>query len=109
MTAPKGSSLEAFEAARKAGATSEEASAASGAVRLEEQEPSREEEGAAREAEARRLRIADEEDSEDGWVDEEADEEEGRAANETIGQRVRARRGRRQATRTLPGGGGQMR
>ncbi|KAJ7172819.1 hypothetical protein C8R43DRAFT_943893 [Mycena crocata] len=111
LTAPKGSSLEAYETARKSGATNEEALAALGPVVLEAQEPSREEEGAAREAEAKRQRgvRADEE----GWMDEESGDEEAdedkEVAGETIAQRVRARRVTTQATRTLPGGGGQMR
>jgi hypothetical protein len=47
------------------------------------------------------------EEDEDGWVDdEEANEEE--VLGRSIGQRVRARRARMQAMRTLPGGGGQM-
>ncbi|KAJ6626469.1 hypothetical protein B0H10DRAFT_1941777 [Mycena sp. CBHHK59/15] len=74
----------------------------------EEPEMSREEEGVARDAEARRLKTGSEEGAKEDWMDEEeADEEE--AVGESIGERLRARKVARQATRTLPRGGGQMR
>ncbi|KAF8144987.1 hypothetical protein K438DRAFT_2100198 [Mycena galopus ATCC 62051] len=76
-----GSSLEAYEAARKAGATDGEALEAVDPVVLEEPEPSREEESAARKADAGRQRGAD--DDEDGWTDEEEADEE----RTSIGQR----------------------
>jgi hypothetical protein len=91
LKAPKGSSLEAYETARKAGATSEEALAALGQAVLKEPEPSREEE-----ADARSRGKADED--EEGWTDEEEVEgeadDEGEVPGETIGERVRARRAR---------------
>ncbi|KAF8195133.1 hypothetical protein K438DRAFT_2126860 [Mycena galopus ATCC 62051] len=92
LKAPKGSSLEAYEAARKAGATNEEALVAAGPKVAEGQEPSREEEDAAREAEERKVRGADED--EDAWVDvqDDEDDEEDGVEGETIAQRVRARR-----------------
>jgi hypothetical protein len=106
LKAPKGSSLEVYEADRRNGATDEEAPAAAGPVVLEKPEPSREEEGAEREADPKRQRMA--EDDEDNWIDEEdADEEEG--VGVSIGERVRVRKLAAQATRTLPRGGGQMR
>ncbi|KAJ7115619.1 hypothetical protein C8R43DRAFT_1038621 [Mycena crocata] len=96
LKAPKGSSLEAYEMARRAGATNGEALAVSGPVELEDSEPSREEEGAAREADERRRKGIAEDDEDDWMDDEEADEG---AVGDSIGERVRARA---QATRTLP-------
>ncbi|KAJ7170458.1 hypothetical protein C8R43DRAFT_944967 [Mycena crocata] len=72
LKAPKGSSLEAYEMARRAGTTNEEVLAVSGPVELEDSEPSCEEKGTAREADEtwrRRKGIA--EDDEDDWMDEE--------------------------------------
>jgi hypothetical protein len=107
MKAPRGSSLEAHESSRKAGEVAEEAPGEATLV-AEEPEPSREEEGATRDAKARRLAGRSAEETEEDWVDdEEAEEEE--AVGESIGARLRARKGSRQATRTLPRGGGQMR
>ncbi|KAJ6551327.1 hypothetical protein B0H19DRAFT_950852 [Mycena capillaripes] len=107
LKAPKGSSLEAHEASRKAGEVAGRSPEEEPLV-AEEPEPSREEAGAARDAEARRLKNRNTEEAEEDWTDEEeADEEE--AVGESIGERLRARKARRQATRTLPRGGGQMR
>jgi hypothetical protein len=106
LQAPKGSSLEAYEAARRAGGTNEEAIAAAGPVLLLEAEPDREDEGASRRAEETRRRKADED--EGAWVDEDEDEDD-EEEEVSIGERIRARRTGAQATRTLPGGGGHMR
>jgi hypothetical protein len=107
MKAPKGSSLEAHEASRKAGETAGRSPEEESLV-AEEPEPSREEEGAARDAEARSLKSKSTEEAEEDWTDEEeADEEE--VVGESIGERLRSRKVARQATRTLPRGGGQMR
>jgi hypothetical protein len=99
FTAPKGSSLEAYETVQKAGATDEEALAASGPVILEATEPSREEEGVARETEEKRRRSAKA--KEDDWTDEEKTIEED-VTEGGIGERLRARKARAQATRTSP-------
>ncbi|KAJ7142841.1 hypothetical protein C8R44DRAFT_603574 [Mycena epipterygia] len=102
MTPPKGSSLEAYEAALKAG-TATQVNAAE-LVTLGEPEPSRDEQSVAREmAETDLTMKARAEEEEKDWVDE--DEEEAG----TIGMRLRKRKAGTQATRTLPGGGGQMR
>jgi hypothetical protein len=106
LKAPKGSSLEAHEASRKAGEAAERSPEEEPLV-AEEPEPSREEEGAARDAEARSLKSRSTEEAEEDWIDEETDEEE--AVGESIGERLRSRKAARQATRTLPRGGGQMR
>jgi hypothetical protein len=114
LQAPTGSSLEAYEAARRAGNTNEEAIAAAGPALQEETEPSREEEGASRQAEEAGRQKADED---EGAQVEEDDEEIGKEEEEaSIGERIRARRTGTQATRTgtqatrtLPGGGGHMR
>jgi hypothetical protein len=103
LKAPKGSSLEAYEEARRGGMAGERAGVTAGPVVLDDEEPSREAESADRDVEEKRRRGA--KDDEDGWMDEEeADEDE--EVGVSIGERVRARA---QATRTLPGGGGQMR
>jgi hypothetical protein len=88
---PKGSSLEAYEAARSAGATVEEALGSANQLLEEPKEPSCEEEGTAHDMEEKEAQGG--RDEEDGWVDEEqADEEE--ALGESIGQRLRARKAR---------------
>jgi hypothetical protein len=83
LKAPAGSSLKAYEMARKA----EQKERLDGRAEDEEDTDEAEEED-------------DEED--EGWEDEEAE-------GSTIGARLRARRAVTRATRTLPQGGGQMR
>jgi hypothetical protein len=104
LKAPVGSSLEAFEIARKAGLEPKEGldGRAAGVVvgdeaqsRHEEDEPNEDEEDTDEDDEE------DDEESE-GWEDEETEDS-------TIGARLRARRAVTKATRTLPQGGGQMR
>ncbi|KAJ7107509.1 hypothetical protein C8R44DRAFT_637308 [Mycena epipterygia] len=102
---PRGSSLEAYEAAIKTGAITrgKQVTANAQAV-FEDAEPSREEAGTAREmAEEDLARGVGADEEEKDWVDEEE------AVGDSIGQRLRLRKTRAQATRTLPGGGGQMR
>jgi hypothetical protein len=106
LHAPKGSSLEAYEAARRVGASNEEAIVAVGPVLLEEAEPSREEEDVSRQAEETGRRRVDKD--EGMWLDED-DDEDGEEEEALIGERIRARRARTQATRPLPGEGGHMR
>ncbi|KAJ7711794.1 hypothetical protein B0H16DRAFT_1744800 [Mycena metata] len=65
LEAPKGSSLEAYETARRARMTSGETQRVAEPVVLEEPEPSREEESAAREADGRRQQTDEEEEVEE--------------------------------------------
>jgi hypothetical protein len=91
LKALKGSSLEAYEAARRAGATVDEALGLAGQLMVEPKEPSHEEEGTARDTEEKQAVGA--KDEEDGWMDEDQDDEE-EAPGESIAQRLRARKAR---------------